>query len=241
MLYFIIVMLICLLYIHIKYYIDYANTDQIYELDYVSKSIIDNITYQKHPVSFNYQIDNSYSLQNINVIDVSNNYNELYLKENKAKILLDISNYYSQYNDISNQINDTIFKPITTIDSKYDILFGYKGISTKLCSEYAYRTILVIIDGSIDIKLVHPKYSYLLNEHLNYKYIVRESNYDIWNNETVTHKSLYLEKGKALSIPIYWWWSIKFGPSAKVLQFKYYTFMNKVVILPILTQILLNN
>ena len=31
--FFIVVLLICLLYIHIKYYIDYANTDEIYELD----------------------------------------------------------------------------------------------------------------------------------------------------------------------------------------------------------------
>ena len=241
MLYFIIVVLICLLYVHIKYYIDYSNTDHIYELDNISKSIIDNTTYQKYPVTFDYLINKLYSLENINIIDVSNNYNELYLNGKKALKLLDKSNYYTQYNDISNQIDDTIFKPIATIDSKYDILFGHKGISTKLSSDYAYRNILVIIDGSIDIKLVHPKYSYLLNEQLNCKHLVRESNCNIWNNKTIKHKSLYLEKGKALSIPIYWWWSIKFGTSAKVLQFKYYTLMNKIVILPILTQILLNN
>ena len=187
MLYFIIVLLICLLYIHIKYYIDYANTDEIYDLDNISKSILDKVTYLKHPVKFNYLIEKDYQLQNINIIDISNNYNELYLKKKSAKKLLNISNYYSQYNDISNQINDTIFKPVATIYSKYDILFGYKDITTKLCSEYSCRTILVVVNGSVDIKLLHPKYSYLLNEHLS-KHVVRESNYNIWKKKILMVK-----------------------------------------------------
>ena len=59
--------------------------------------------------------------------------------------------------------------------------------------------------------------------------------------ENTNGKIIHLEKGRALSIPMYWWWSIKFGASAKVLQFKYYTFMNMVILLPILAQIWLNN
>ena len=71
--------------------------------------------------------------------------------------------------------------------------------------------------------------------------MVRESSYNIWTNKLPEQKKLYLKKGRAISVPMYWWWSIKFGDSAKVLQFKYYTFINKVVLLPILTQIWLNN
>ena len=241
MLYFLVIILICLLYIHIKYYIDYADTDQIYELHLITQQSLDNITYLKHPVTFNYNINNSTKLDKINIIDISNNYNELLLKEKDAMSLIKVSNYYTRYNDLSNSINDTLFKPITTITAEYDILFGHKGIVTKLYSEYAYRTILVVVDGSIDIKLLHPKYSNLLNEQLNCKHIVRESSYNIWNNDIPKSEILNLEKGRALSIPMYWWWSIKFGDKAKVLQFKYYTFMNMVVILPILTQIWLNN
>ena len=241
MLYFLIIILICLLYIHIKYYIDYADNDQIYELDIITQSSLDNITYLKHPVTFSYSINDLPKLNKINIIDVSNNYNELLLKEKKAMRLIKISNYYSRYNYLSNPINDTLFKSITTISAEYDILFGHKDIVTKLCSEYAQRIILVVVDGSIDIKLLHPKYSNLLNEQLNCKHIVRESSYNIWKNDNPKSETLNLEKGKALSIPMYWWWSIKFGDKAKVLQFKYYTFMNKVVILPILTQIWLNN
>ena len=231
-------MLICLLYIHIKYYIIYAKTEQIYELDYISKLVLDKITYFKHPVKFNYVISNMYTLDKINIIDLSNN-NELLLKKKSAKKLLNIPNYYSQYNDISNQVSDTLFKPITTVYSKYDILFGYKNTTTKLCSEYAYRTIFVVVDGSIDIILLHPKY--ILEEQLNCKHIVRESDYNIWKKNTLKHHIIHLEKGKALSVPMYWWWSIKFGQDAKVLQFKYYTLMNSIVILPILGQIWLNN
>ena len=241
MLYILVIILICLLYIHIKYYIDYADTDQIYELHLITQQSLDNITYLKHPVTFNYNINNSTKLDKINIIDVSNNYNELLLKNKDAMSLIKVSNYYTRYNDLSNSINDILFKPITTISAEYDILFGHKGNVTKLCSEYAYRTILVVVDGSIDIKLLHPKYSNLLNEQLNCKHIVRESNYNIWKNDIPKSETLNLEKGRALSIPIYWWWSIKFGDKAKVLQFKYYTFMNMVVILPILTQIWLNN
>lgn len=241
MLYFLIIILICLLYIHIKYYIVYSDTEQIYELDIISKAILDKITYLKHPVKFNYVISNLYTLQKINIVDISNNYNELYLKKKSAYKLLNISNYYSQYNNISNLHNDTLFKPITAVNSVYDILFGNKNTTTKLCSEYAYRTILVVVDGSVDIILVHPKYSYKLDEQLNCKHMVRESDYSIWEKESPKHEILHLEKGKAISVPMYWWWSIKFGSSAKVLQFKYYTFMNTVVILPILAQIWLNN
>ena len=241
MLYFAIILLICLLYIHIKYYIDYADTEQIYELHSITQTSLDKITYLKHPVTFNYNISNSTTLDKINIVDVSNNYNELLLKEKKALKLIKVSNYYSKYNDLSNPINDTLFRPITTISAEYDILFGHKDTVTKLCSEYAYRTILVVVDGSIDIKLIHPKYSNILNEHLNCKHIVRESSYNIWEKEIANHNTIYLEKGRALSVPMYWWWSIKFGPETKVLQFKYYTFMNKVVILPILAQIWLNN
>jgi hypothetical protein len=244
MLYFVIIVFICLLYIHIKYYIDYADTDQIYALDVVTHLTLDKSTYLKHPVTFNYNINNINNfikLDKINILDISNNYNEILLKEKDAMKLIKLSNYYSQYNDLSNSIDDKLFKPLTTISNKYDILFGQKDVVTKLSSEYAYRTILVVVDGSIDIKLVHPKYSNLLNEELNCKYIVRESNYNIWNNDIPKSDLLHLEKGKALSIPIYWWWSIKFGSEAKILQFKYYTFMNQIVILPILAQIWLNN
>ena len=241
MLYFVVVIVICLLYIHIKYYIDYTDTEQIYEIHSITKTLLDKITYLKLPVTFNYNISNSIKLDKINILDVSNNYNELLLKETKATKLIEASNYYSRYNNLSNPINDIMFKPITTIHAEYDILFGHNGSVTKLCSEYAYRTVLVVVNGSIDIKLIHPKYSNLLNEQLNCKHILRESSYNIWNNEIPKHKILHLEKGRALSVPMYWWWSIKFGPEAKILQFKYYTFMNKVVILPILAQIWLNN
>lgn len=241
MLYFLIIILICLLYIHIKYYIEYSSNDKIYELDVVSKHELDKITYLKYPITFNYTIDSCYNLQKINIIDISNNYNELLLKKRKAHKLLNLSDYYSQYNDLSNQINDTLFRPITTIKADYDILFGHTGVTTKLTSEYAYRTIFVVIDGNIDITLIHPNNSNTLNEQLNCKYMVRESSYNIWTNKLPKHKILYLKKGRAISVPMYWWWSIKFGDSAKVLQFKYYTFINKVVLLPILTQIWLNN
>ena len=48
MLYFHIIILICLLYIHIKYYIEYSINDKIYELDVVSKHVLDKITYLKY-------------------------------------------------------------------------------------------------------------------------------------------------------------------------------------------------
>ena len=239
MLYIVVIILICLLYIHIKYYIDYAKTEQIYELSNIAT--LDKITYLKHPVTFTYAINKVYSLQKINVVDISNNYNEIVLKHKKAKKLLKLSNYYSQYNKITNKLNDTLFKPITTIQSEYDILFGPKDITTRLSSEYAYRTILVVIDGNIDITLIHPKYSHMLNEQLNCKHLIRESGYNIWNKSTPNHNTLHLKKGTALSIPMYWWWSIKFGPQAIVYKFKYYPFMNQIVILPILAQIWLNN
>lgn len=241
MLYLVIIVLICLLYIHIKYYIDYTDSVDVYELDYITKSSLDNITYLKCPVTFNYNINSLTILNKINIVDVSNNYNEILLKEKKAMKLIKKYNYYSKYNDLSNSINDTLFKPIMTLHTDYDILIGHNNIVTKLCSDYAYRTILVVVDGHIDIKLLHPKYSNLLNEHLNCKHIVRESSYNIWNNNISKSYTLHLEKGRALSVPMYWWWSIKFGDSTKVLQFKYYTFMNTVVILPILVQTWLNN
>ena len=51
MLYFLVIILICLLYIHIKYYIDYADTDQIYELHLITQQSLDNITYLKQNLS----------------------------------------------------------------------------------------------------------------------------------------------------------------------------------------------
>ena len=40
----------------------------------------------------------------------------------------------------------------------------------------------------------------MLNEQLNCRHIVRESNYNIWTNEIPHHKTLNLEKGRALSV-----------------------------------------
>jgi len=239
MLYIIVIILICLLYIHIKYYIDYSDTDHIYDLPNIAT--LDKITYLKHPVTFKYSSKNVIILDKINIIDVSNNYTELLLPEKKAMKLLKASNYYSKYNSITNEINGDLFKPVATVRTEYDILFGHKDITTRLCSEYAYRTIMVVVGGSVDMALIHPKYSNTLNEQLNCKHLVRESNFNIWKNTSLKHEILHLEKDTAISVPMYWWWSIKFGPEAKVFQFKYYTFMNKVVLLPILAQILLNN
>ena len=241
MLYLIIIVLVCLLYIHIKYYIEYTDTDNIYKLSLVSSDSLNKITYLKNPVTFKYIFNSDIIQDKINIIDISNNYTELFLPKNKAMKLLKASNYYSKYNVITNKINDTLFKPVVNVCTKYDMLFGYKDITTRLCSEYAYRTILVVVSGSVDIVLVHPKYSNILNEQLNCKHLVRESNFNIWENTTLKSETLNLEKDSAISVPMYWWWSIKFGDKAKVFQYKYYTYMNKVVILPILAQIWLNN
>lgn len=241
MYYLVIIVLICLLYIHIKYYIDYADSEQIYNLSNITQSMLDKITYLKLPVIFNYSINYEPRLDKINIIDISNNYNELCIKKNKGIKLIKASNYYTQYNTLINKINDTFFKPLTTLNAKYDILFGHKDTTTKLCSEYSYRTIMIVLDGSIDIMLIHPKYSDTLDEQLNCRHIVRESTCDVWEKDIFKDKIDHLEKGRAISVPMYWWWSIKFDKESKILQFKYYTYMNQIVILPILAQIWLNN
>ena len=136
--------------------------------------------------------------------------------------------------------NDLFIRPYLIQNSNYDICIGSKGSVTPLKYELTCRNYLLVNEGSINIKLFPPKYSkylYCIKDYENFEF---RSEINPWNVESI-HKNdfdkvkclnIELNSKKILSIPPFWWYSIKYNDNTSLCFFKYRTFMNSIAILP---------
>lgn len=140
------------------------------------------------------------------------------------------------------QANDELLKPPMTAITKYDILSG----STKACTPLRYhkneRHILCIVTGKVTIKMTPWKSTKYLYQNKDYDAYEFWSPVQVWKpqrkyfNEMEKIKFLEFDvnAGYAVTIPPYWWYSVKYdnNPNTLVTSFTYNSAMNCVAHIP---------
>lgn len=171
---------------------------------------------------------------------------------NKLFVEDDTETYYSASNTdflketgvIKNfQYNDEYLRPYMLCNSQYDIMTGSNNTVTPFKYELNYRNFFLVTQGSVEVKMTPPKSSKYLYPAKDYELFEFKSPVNPWN-VSPEHKADFdkikcleftVTQGKALYIPAYWWYSIKFNKNTSISCFKYKTYMNCVSIIPDLT------
>jgi hypothetical protein len=260
--------IVLFLYLHIYYHYKTSNDLEVFEVSNLSKERFEEVCNLRQPLtldldinSFN-QLDTSniekmYGSFDVKLRDISgnNNNSELYLPVifNKALLVVkedNTSNYFSENNEDflketslikTLKTNDLFLRPPSLMSSQYDYILGSLNSKTPFRYDINYRHFLLVLNGSITVKLAPPKSSKYLFPDKDYDNFEFRSPVNPWNTQKqyqhdfskIKCLDVTLQKGKLLFIPAYWWNSIQFNTSdTTVLSFKYRTYMNNIAILP---------
>ena len=119
----------------------------------------------------------------------------------------------------------------------YDIIIGSKNIELPFKYDINTRNYLLVTSGKIKIKLTIPNNKKYLNVIKDYENFEFYSTINPWNVDDkymadfskVKCLEVDLEKGKLISIPPYWFYSIKIlEDDTTILNLKYKTFVNNI-------------
>jgi len=168
---------------------------------------------------------------------------------NKLFVEDDTETYYSANNNDflketgvikSFQYNDEFLRPYMLCNSKYDVMTGSNKTVTPFKYELNYRNFFLVTQGSIEVKMTPPKSTKYLYPVKDYELFEFKSPVNPWNVspeykadfDKIKCLEFSVPQGKALYIPAYWWYSIKFNKNTSISCFKYKTYMNCVSIIP---------
>ena len=171
---------------------------------------------------------------------------------NKLFVDDDTETYYSANNTDflketgvikSFQYNDEYLRPYMLCNSQYDIMTGSNNTVTPFKYELNYRNFFLVTQGSIEVKMTPPKSSKYLYPAKDYELFEFKSPVNPWNVspeykadfDKIKCLEFTVTQGKAIYIPAYWWYSIKFHKNTSISCFKYKTYMNCISIIPDLT------
>ena len=267
--------LILFMYIHIVNQYKTSEDLEIYEMDYVSNTHLQEVCSIKQPVLFHYKnvnpeffdaLDNEHlgilEAHDVKIKDSRDYYNEgdnntvdyTVMSYRSADTLMKTdtkSSYFIEHNHSlpddagllkSFQSNDELLKPPMTVTTHYDILAGSKNVCTPLRYHNNERHLLCVITGKITIKMTPWKSSKYLYQNKDYDTYEFWSPIQVWKPQRKyfheMDKLKFLEfdvnAGYIVSIPPYWWYSIKYdkNPETLVTSFTYNTAMNCIATLP---------
>lgn len=135
---------------------------------------------------------------------------------------------------------DDLLRPYMVSNCNYDLMFGSENCTTPLRYEVNYRNYFLVTSGSVVVKLTPPKSSKYLSPIKDYENFEFKSPVNPWNVQEkfkndfdkIKFLEFKLEKGKAIFIPAFWWYSIKFEKDTSITCFRYRTYMNNIAITP---------
>jgi hypothetical protein len=141
------------------------------------------------------------------------------------------------------QYNDEFLRPYMLCNTQYDIMTASHNTVTPFKYEINYRNFFLVTQGSIEVKMTPPKSSKYLYPVKDYELFEFKSPINPWNVspeykadfDKIKCLEFTVSEGKAVYIPAYWWYSIKFNKNTSISCFKYKTYMNCVSIIPDLT------
>lgn len=191
------------------------------------------------------------NVRNINDVDYNS---EIYMPlalHSVAKLLNEdkTSSYFSENNNeflqetgvVKNlQYNDQFLRPPMLSNYNYDIMMASENAVTPFRYEINYRNFFLVTQGSVHIKLAPPsssKYLYPVYDYTNFEFRTPVNPWKVQPKymadfDKMKCLDVFIEKGKIIHIPAYWWYSIKFNKDASVSCFHYRTYMNNLAISP---------
>jgi hypothetical protein len=171
-------------------------------------------------------------LKDANIL-FQNDTNKIYFSENNQEFLVETGLIKKCHK------YDEVLRPPMCCNSFYDLLLGTTGVETPLRYHLNYRNYFVVTGGKIKIRMTPPKSSKFLNPIYDYENFEFRSTTNLWLPENESHKIKCLEveltTGRMISIPPYWWYTIKLlTDDTSIATFSYRTYMNNISISPYL-------
>ena len=232
----IIVIILIIIFAHVKFFLDYNDDIKINDLHLFTKKEIDVYCKFKNPFISNFYNDllcekfcfqnftekYSNSKLNVKLIDLDTN-KITNIPVYKIKEYINSEKRYLSYSNedflIESGLINTLYevteiKPNLKTFSFFDIGFGSIGENNKINKCLNSRTFIWVTEGSINIKLIPPCFKDKLDTINNYN--------ELWNNKNlIKNVKLTLEKNQILFVPPFWFYSIQFNENAFVCYFKY--------------------
>jgi hypothetical protein len=227
----IILIVLCLMGLHISFQLKTSNEMIVYEMDFPAKIKLETACDMKQPILFLYEdmsIEEVLTYKEYKKFKVDV-YDEAYAKSTVTlKKALKLKNHALFHNEtflkdtlLFNyyKISDALLRPPMTWSSSYDICMGSDQYVLPLQFKKSYRNYILVIQGSIQVKVSPPRNKKFLSHAIN-----------PWKNTKVKFLDVTMTKGHLLFIPAYWWYSIKLEKDACVCMFHYRTIMNELAI-----------
>jgi hypothetical protein len=190
-------------------------------------------------------------VRNINDVDYNS---EIYMPlalHSVSKLLNEdkTSSYFSENNSdflqetgvVKNlQYNDQFLRPPMLSNYNYDIMMASENTTTPFRYEINYRNFFLVTQGSVHIKLAPPsssKYLYPVYDYTNFEFRTPVNPWKVQAKymadfDKMKCLDVFIEKGKVIHIPAYWWYSIQFNKDTSISCFHYRTYMNNLAISP---------
>ena len=245
-------LIILTIYLHINYQLKKSNELEIYNIDFISKEQLEEISKLRQPFVFDDDfmgIDRNYLLkkcsnQNIQLKNKISN-DSVTLKIEEAISMIDKNDIYfsEKNNDLLNEYflkelekKERNIKPIFTGACIYDLIMGSNKTYTPMRYEINHKNYFLVTEGKIKIRFAPPNSEKYLDPIIDYENLDITSQINVWNTkiEKVKFIDIIVEKGKMIFIPPYWWYSFEFIDKATIISFKYRTYMNIITIIPYL-------
>ncbi len=248
----IIFLIVLTVYLHINYQLKKSNELEVYNIDFISKEQLEEISKLRQPFVFDYdlmEIDRNYLLKNYSKQNlqlknkVSND--SVTLKVEEAISMMDKNDIYfsEKNNDLLNEYflkelekKERNIKPIFTGTCIYDMIMGSNKTYTPMRYEINHKNYFLVTEGKVKIRFAPPNCEKYLDPIIDYENLDITSQINIWNTkiEKIKFIDIIVEKGKMVFIPPYWWYSFEFIDKATIISFKYRTYMNIITIIPYL-------
>ena len=202
--------IVLFIYIHINFHYKKSNDLEIFEINNLSKELLEEISDLKQPIVFNYDTSKFTELEfdnickNFKAFDVKIRNTKNYYSHDNEQLFLPISckdalillendkeeKYISENNNdmleetslikIFNS-NDEFLRPNLLMNKYYDVISGSINSATPLRYNISCRNYLIVLNGYITIKMTPPKSYKFLHEKIDYDNFEFRSLLNIWN------------------------------------------------------------
>ena len=251
---FIIFVIVLFIYIHLTAQFKKSEDLEIYEMDYKTPQLLNEICELRQPVLFELKtqypelFDRIEVTGDVNIKDKNDFETGDYITMpySNAETLTKTdpkSRFYSENNTdkMYNKMVDEVIKPTFSVFSKQDIMFGSKGARTAMKFHTNSRKYVFVNSGKIQVKMTpwkNRKYLYPIYDYDNYEF---RSPIDAWDPqpkysndyEKVKFIEFDVDNGYVFYIPPYWFYSIRyFDEYTQLAEYNYNTLINGVANIP---------
>jgi len=250
---FFVFLVIFILYIHIQVQYKKSEDLEVYEMDYSSKEHLQTVCDMKQPVLFLLPFPEDVIKIDMTIeVPVWDIY-DYYFKDSVDPIWLSYNSFmglaksdpkghfFTRKNndslDIEKGVFDNFLCPPLVGYSDYELMVGSSGASLPLQYHMEDRLFLYVKSGKISVKMTPWRSRKYLNPVYDYENYEFFSKINAWSQIESPKEIRWLDfevvEGYILSIPAWWWYSIKFSSvNTEVLAIRYITFGNIIAHIP---------